>query len=434
MVRQRRDKTSTERKTQWMYRAMVTFLLVCALGCSPSGSVTGGSGQPLALDSPQMKTAAQEMLSISDTLDRHRRLVELMDALNEDNLPGAIEAYESYLSRVDPHEIRLFTNAWAQIDPKGALDRILDTWRYPRINRQAVLEVVTIWVQSGDGKAARAYVDPKFEGPIPSRQSPTKFMVLAVLQSLAVEGEYDELTAMLASLEDDGDRELFITEVMVEMNRAGGKGGVKAWLDSIPWDTPKNLKFSTLKRGLDWVSKMSGPQAARWYEEIESDPRAVQLLPMAVKSWGVRDPGAAILWLGDRQPTTVRAALVREIGRGWTEREAKAPEAEAWIQAHIEIPLVRDHLSLVLANYWAREKRFEDSIEMAKNVPTTGQRDHAIAAVLREWSGYDDDATEAFIASGRVPETAIAWYRKQTAENPIKVRRVRVAKPPKGQG
>lgn len=407
--------------------AIASLLIVSmiVLACSPPGSATGGAGQPLVLDSAEMKSAVQEMLKTADTLDRHRRMVELMDAINADNLPGAIEGYESDLSRVDPHEIRLFTNAWAQIDPKGALDRILDTWRYPRINNQAVLEVVYVWARSGDRAAARAYVDPSFDGPIPSRESPTKFMVLAVLQALAENGDYEQLTDMLASLEDTGDRELFITEVMVEMNRGNGSGSVKAWLDSIPWDAPKNLKFSTLKRGLDWVSKMSGPAAAAWYEEIESEPRAVEVLPMAVKSWGVRQPGDAILWLGDRQTTTVQTALIREIARSWFQRSKEgAAEAEAWVLEHLEVPVVRDNLILILANHWAVEARFEESIEMAKKEPEPSRRELALAAVLREWSKLDDPAVEAYITSKQVSDSVVSLYRQQQAESTIKVKRV----------
>ncbi len=395
------------------------------VGCSPppAGSEKGGSGPQLILDAHEMKVAAAEMLTISDTLDRHRRMVELMDAMSPENLPGAIAAYEANLSRVDPHEIRLFTNAWAQIDPRGALDRILDHWRYPKINNQAVLEVVTLWVNSGDSEAARAYVDPSFDGPIPSRRSPTKFMVLAVLEALAVAGEYDGLTQMFGSLEDDADRELFITQVMIEMNRSGGDGSIKGWLDSIPWDAPKGLKFSTLKRGLDWVAKLSGPTAALWYEEIESQPGAVELLPMAVKAWGVRDPGASILWLEDRQLTVIRTKLVREIGRGWLVRRPAV--AEAWLASRLDVPIVQRDLLLVLANHYAGLRRFEEAAELARQSPDGTRRRRALVALLRKWSSFDDEAVEAYLEEGNVSQAVIESYRKKMAENPIKVRRRR---------
>lgn len=406
--------------------AALSFCLLLAgwvVGCTPP---SGAGTAKLELDAEQMKIETAEMLKISDTLERHRRMIELIDAIDEDNLAGALDGYEENLTKVDPHEVRLIANKWAQIDPHGAVVRILDQWTYSKIANQAVLEAVYIWVNSDDSKAARAYVDPNFDGPIEARRSPSKFMVRAVLQALGVAGKHDELTSMFAELENDGDRELYLTQTMIEINRARGMGEVKAWVDSIPWDTPKDLKFSALKRGLDWIAKVSGPHAAEWWEEYEDHPSAIRVLPMAVKAWGVLDPGPALLWLGKRQPTTVQAALAREIARGWLTREPE--EAEAWIVAHLDEPVVLENATLVLANRLVKQMRFEEAIELATKAPDPKQRDVALVAVLREWSAIPDGAVEQYVAAGHVPDEVVAAWRKKMETHPIKVRRVRAQK------
>jgi len=59
---------------------------------------------PLDLDSAAMQVEITKMLKTTDTLDRHRRMVQLIDAIDEDNLPGAVAAYNENLARANPHE------------------------------------------------------------------------------------------------------------------------------------------------------------------------------------------------------------------------------------------------------------------------------------------------------------------------------------------
>ncbi len=410
------------------------LVLAIALGCSPespdSRSGTTGLSQVGDLDSEQMKIAIAEMLRMTDTLDRNRRAVELMDALDEDNLPGAIEAYEEDLTRVVPHEIRLFANAWARIDPKGALDRMLDTWRYPKISFQSVEEAVYVWVRSGDGAAARAYVDPSIDSTRLQGRTPTKFMVQAVLKALAVEGEYEELTGLFESLEDDGNRQLFLTEVMIEMNRVRGLSVVREWIETIPWDSPSDLKFSALTRGLDWTSKMSGQIAAAWYEEIEDQPRAIELLPVTVAGWGFAAPEQALPWLAERPDSAIRDQLMRRAASGWLSR--KPEEAERWLIERLDQPLMRDRMLVPLANFRLTQRRYLEALEFAEQVPNPTERDHVLANILTEWSRLDSAAVEAYIADEQVSDTVVASMRKNL-EAPIRLKRRPAAKPAAGE-
>jgi len=409
----------------------ILLVLAIALGCSAerTGSRAGAPGVG-DLDSEQMKTAIAEMLRMTDTLDRNRRAIELMDALDEDNLPGAIEAYETDLTRVVPHESRLFANAWAKIDPKGALDRMLDTWRYPKISFQSVEEAVYVWVNSGDAAAARAYVDPSIDSTQLQGRTPTKFMVQAVLKALAVAGEYEELTGLFESLEDDGNRQLFLTEVMIEMNRVRGLPVVREWIETIPWDSPSDLKFAALTRALDWTSKMGGQIATAWYEDIEDQPRAIELLPVTVAGWGFVAPQEALPWLAQRPESTIRDQLMRRAASGWLSR--KPEEAEAWLVEHLDEPLMRDRMLVPLANFRLTQRRYLDALELAQQIPNPSERDQVLTNVLTEWSRLDSAAAEEYIADQQIGEAVVAAMRKQL-EAPIRVKRRPVAKPATGE-
>ena len=412
-----------------LLRALTVVVAIGVLACSdpaPSGSTHG----PIDLTADEMESAIAEMLAITDTLDRNRRLVQLMDSLNEDNLSGAIVAYKKDLSRVDPHEARLFANAWAKIDPYGAVDGILE-WRYPRIQNQATLEAVFEWVRSGGGDDARAYIDPHFEsGEIETRRSPTKFMYLAVLQGLGVAKEWDRLTQMIVDHGDDGDRELWITEVMVEINRANGLDAVKEWANSIPWDAPKNIKASVLRRTLHWIAGLNGEDAARWWEEFEQEPGALELLPMAVKTWGVRDPGAALTWLLGRDEGPVRSGLMREIVRGWLSRAAETEAAEAWLAENLSNPDVALPTAVTYANFLVEEARFREAADTVQNFALEQHKQRAMVGALVNWAEADAAAAAAYCEETGVSETTVAAYQRRLAEKPIRVQRNKVADAP----
>jgi len=371
-----------------------------------------------------------EMLRMTDTLDRVRRTIALMDALDAENLPGAIEGYEDNLTRVEPHESRLFANAWARIDPRGALDRMLEAWTYPKIAFQSVEEVVYVWARSDDAAGARAYVDPSIAAAN-KRYSPTSSTVLAVLKALGVAREYAELTRLFEALAEDPSRELFLTEVMIEMNRVDGIPSVKAWIASVPWDIGDGLKKSALNRGLDWSSKMSGEVAASWYEEIESHPEAIDVLPMAVAGWGVRDPSASMVWLAERPASRTRDQLLRRIAVGWLDRRPE--QAEPWLLETLDGKEIWDLILLPLTNFRLGQHRYEEAVAFAERVPNERERNHVLAIVLRKWSEFDEAAVEAHIVEANVPDSVVAQMRKQL-EGPIRTKRRKVKSAPKDEG
>ena len=409
---------------------VMVIVMSAPLGCKPAEESTakGAHATPERLDSDAMGLAVGEMLRMSDTLDRNRRLVGLMDALTQENLPGAIAAFEKDLTRLDPHESRLFANAWARIDPKGALDRMLEAWVYPRIAFQSVEEVVYVWARSDDAASARAYVDPAIEeGSLPGR-SPTNYTILAVLKALAVAEEYGELTTLFESLAEDPKRDHFLTEVMIEINRTQGLDAIRKWVATLPWEFANGLKSAALAQGFNWTSKMSGEVTGDWYEEIEGSPEAIPLLPKAVENWGVWDPAGSMDWLVKRPESQLRDALIREIAVGWLTRRPDL--AEPWILERLEEEYSRDRFLLPMTQRRIAERRYDDALVFAKQVPRKPERDYAIAGVLLEWMRLDPEAVEKYFVEAKVEESIVADVRARF-DSPVRIKR-RQAKQPSG--
>jgi hypothetical protein len=402
------------------------FALVAETGCAPEKAPAGGSGEVAIedLNSEEMAIRVAEMLQVTDTLDRVRQTVALMDALNEDNLPGAIEAYQKDLNRVQPHESRLFANAWARIDPKGALDRMQETWTYPKIAFPAVEEAAYVWALSDDAAGARAYVDPSMGSVVEKGRAPTNFLVLAVLKALAVGGELEELTGLLEGLKDSPNRDMFLTDILIELNRGQGMRVMRDWINSMSWEADNELKYSALRRGLDWSSQMNGEFAASWYEEVESDSdsdaHAHKVMPMAVVNWSVRDPGPAMQWLGKRPPSETRDQLIRTVAVGWLTRRPEL--AEPWILEQLDDELMRDRLILPLANLYLSARKYEQALEWCQQIPRDYERNISLSVVLSEWTRLDEGAAAAYITEHKVSDSVVAGMRKRLG-GPVNVQR-----------
>jgi hypothetical protein len=96
--------------------------------------------------------------------------------------------------------------------------------------------------------------------------------------------------------------------------------------------------------------------------------------------------------------------------------------------------LDHDNMALVLANDFAKQRRFREAADLANRAPDPKQREFAMVAVLREWSSLEDGDVDQYIAAGEVPDEIVAAYRKKMENHPIKVRRQRAPKQIKKEG
>ena len=416
----------------WSLRASALAVVLFSAACG--GDAGGGAGAdctPLDLDAAGMETAVAEMLATADTVERHRSAIAIGDALTTDNLPGFVQALDDNINKVDPNEVRLLAHAWADVDPKGALDHILEEWRYPRVSNGAVEEVVYVWAASGDGASARAYVDPSFDGPVAAPRSPTRFMQLAVLKALGVAQDFENLTALFASVEDPGDRDFWTTRVLIEMNRVHGMPAIRGWVDSIPWDAPNDLKMAALKKAIDWRARGSYADAQAWYEELEAEQPRPALLDPVVQAQGVREPANAILWLAERPQDNERDRLIREIMNGWMIREDPAvrDEARTWAVSQVNHEVLGPLVSPLVVRGFVGGNRVREAADFVLANPEVTNPERLLPFVLVRWASIDVDAVDAYIKEKGIDEEIVEAYQqelKRIIDSGVKVTRQRV--------
>lgn len=401
------------RRRRWPGSLGIFWLSVACLACGEVGR-PGARPAPVDLDAGELREALLEALATTDTFDRVARTVELLAAVDDDNVAGARAAYDQRLAHVDRSEIRLYANTLARRGPREALDEVM-RWEYPGLKRAAVSEIVYWWARHGGSAEARAYAEATLEDAALGEKTVRNVMIDALVRAVAASGDHAELTEIFASLPADDTREWLLTQSILELYRTGGFAATKAWVDSIPWDVGDGLAFSALKRGLHLQSKALGADSAAWYLEFEprlSPDEVEEALPLVVQGWVRRDPEATIAWLRDRPQSAVRDEALRSAAIVWLKGDPET--AVAWIEARLEDPLVERTLLFPLAQY-TMSIDIHEALPLAERIPIEGERIRALKQILVMWSRDDYAAVEAYMAENDVPEAVVAAVRGQRA-------------------
>lgn len=381
---------------------VVLFALTSLSACSDrdSGAASSGfSGIPEGnIDSATMRSEMISTLAEKDKLDRVTRLVGLLHRLNKDNLEGALEAHEESLPALDRDEIKIFANAWARIDAKGALDRVR-TWRNPVVTRGAVAEIVYYWTLNGGAEDARKYALSSVGRSEADTETTRNVIMDSVIRGLAGANEHDELTEILENFPSDRTRGWLLTQAMLEHFRSGIPA-VQTWVDSIPWDAKNNLKLDALAPALSTISKADGEAAAAWYERLESKLDKGALLEDVVSDWAIRDPQAAIEWLRKRPQSASRSKALRKVSFMFLKQEG--PKASEWIQANLDDSLIDMTMRFPLAQYLVSVD-IHEALPIAEKIGKTNEKSNVLKQILMIWSRDDYDAVKQYMAEVGVP-------------------------------
>lgn len=375
------------------------LLIALVVGCAEGDRTKTLPGIPDGpIDAAKMKTEMMSALAERDTLDRATRIIGLVHRLDADNLEGAIEAHEESLRGLDREEVRVFMNGWARIDAKGALDR-LATWRNPGVVRQGIAEVVFYWTLNGGAEEARAYALASLGKSDDDTETTRNVIVDSVVRGLASAGEHEQLTALLETFPSDRTRTWVMTQGMLQLYRKG-LSDVQAWVDSIPWDAKNDLKRDALRSSLVSMAGADGPTAAAWLERVEDRLEKGEILEDLSHAWAQSDPLATIEWLRARPQSAKRSAALRAASFEFLKQ--KGPEAEAWIRANLDDPVIDTTMRFPLAQY-LMSVDIQQALPVAEKIGRLNEKSNALKQILMMWSRTDYDAVKRYMAEVGVP-------------------------------
>ena len=403
-------------------RSLAAVWALALLACSPSSEPASKASDSGPLDRSAMQQAVSEALVIPDTLDRIDAITDLMRKVDASNVEGAMEAYDAAVQGLDRDEVRLFANAWARFDPKAALERFT-TWRAPRVGQAAISEVVHTWTRRGGAEEARQFALASLGMDRPEGQTVRNLVVDATAAGLAAAGQHDELTNLLASFPSDDGRNWIITQAMLELYR-NGPAGLRAWVDSIPWETPNALKHDALRSALISLAGFDGPQAAGWYETVEAKLPPGSFLEAISEAWGAREPLANLEWLMARPESEPRRVALRAGAYHYLKQDG--PAASAWIEARLGDPSVKAAMLFPLTQYTISVD-LQQALPLAEQIEAPGEKASSLKQILVMWSRKDFPAVERYMAEKGVSPEVERAVRSMHA---IRLKQRKPANPP----
>jgi hypothetical protein len=343
--------------------------------------------QALNLDADQMRQAVDEALSIPDRLDRVARLTTLWLSLTPDNFEAAREAFEKDINRSQPLEIRLFTNAWARLDPVSALEGIRD-WRFAGPIAEAQEEILLTWVLRGGADEAVAWtrenvIEPGAESAGPNHTP--NAILKTLLEAVALQGgSNEELTALIEPYPESQSSNFAIANTVLQLRRIG-KDRMYSWVESIPADADNNLSYRVWQSAISIAAKGNVENAKVWYAAHEDYLADQDVLPRLARTYFQTDPAGAFGYLLERKPSDERTATLQSMFKFWFTNDA--PGAAAWVEANLDRAEVRETGLAHLTVYTLRSD-VGKAISLAAQLPDN-QRTPAMKQCLVAWGRRD---------------------------------------------
>src|SRR5262245_48809111 len=257
-----------------------------------------------------------------DPLARTAALVPVLRGLRPEDLDEVVAAYEATLRGVGPGgaAIELLCEAWAALDPRGALERI---GRWPAERRS---EGVRACLRSWARREPRAAYEWTASGVEPEARQ-------AVFSGWAESGDpamWDFVARMTPSM----DREIASNVLMMWVMARGGVDDLLARVEALPDDAPGRFKLAAFRTATGLAAYLDPELALAFVDRHAGGPYDKGLLKRLAVRQLPRDGPGTMQMLLDRPAGTERDWALRETYRRWlvTDREAALswmPEAAA---------------------------------------------------------------------------------------------------------
>jgi len=363
-----------------------------------------GSPQALtpSLVPADMALAARNALGQGSPMVRLGQSTQVLQHLNAENLDEVLAVYEMMLSGLGDCDLRIFSDAWAQFDPRGAFDHAMGwEWSHKRVVGSDA--AIRSWAIRDPIEAASALPDIVAENSRIQNRIVDNFVV-----GWAHSGQ-PGLDEYIAGIKTQAP-EKYVAQVQNAILRRGGPEAVHAWSDGILQDEDYSygMKRAALRTGLRtsarWDPELSAEWVAPYLEEEWADdgPRIM------ADQWGKHDGLAAMEWVrslpeGSRREAATRAAFV-----SWMKNDE--PAAEAWLLAQELLPFHDPAL-----NYYARELAKTDSVRslnLCEQVQDEKRRMGCLKKAAKNWYRVDAVAAEAWLQESPMDEETRAQVRR----------------------
>jgi hypothetical protein len=335
----------------------------------------------------ELRDGVLEALSDRHYFTRNGQLVRLLEGLDRGNLIGAVDAYEARLATTGEPEIRLFLDAWARIDPAGALEHV-QAW--PRAKQVPAVATVTFEWALGNPRAAVAAVERT--PSIDAAAAPS------IAQGWAISGE-PGVEDWIAQRPHSPERTRLVAIVVAERLRAGRADDVIAWAESVPPRTHEGLKRAIFRRVANQLGAEDPERTAAWLEPHLGQVYASASTPELMRQWLPADPDAAFAWIAARPADEKRADAIESAVTTWVRRDPR--RAERWFEAATRAPLHDPGLVAIADELAPTEPR--RALAWAERIQDESLRLRTLARIAARWARKNPDEARTWLRTSSLP-------------------------------
>jgi hypothetical protein len=355
------------------------------------------AGDGKAGEDPTSIESFRAALDEPDWLIRSRKMSAFLDAMGPEDLPEALEAFESRRRFLTDYEIRWFMMAWARFDPKTAYERAL-VWP-ERLRRSVAEAAIYAWAFRDPENALVAI-------RLAGDRELTKQLHAALVAAWSRSGDKLGASDYIATLEPGNERQRYTSRLATEFMMVGPEA-VMEWAESVS-EEDALYKRSVFQKATIVLATVDGPQAAAWLEGHLEEPHGDASIVFVVRQWARTDPKAAFSWAVQLDPGDQRNRAVGEGYRAWLAVDSEA--AEAWLTDALPDEsldqAVRFH---VLAQ---SDEAPERAMNWAQKIQDERLREDLLVAEGQKWVGRDPDRASEWVEQSGLDEEIQLWILK----------------------
>ena len=365
------------------------------------GSMTKGEALATPSESARMRILLTQIREESNPITRFAALTQAMKDLNPDNLPQALELFESIpFGFENAQEYRLLLYAWSQFDPLGAINYCKS--RASGIGAGfAVSGVLEGWA-ARDPDSAKAWV----EDPANSRM--VKLHNFGLVRGWAardLEGANRYVTEMKG-----GDEVSKLVNILADEYYKRGFGEASSWAEQIRDSKLKEAAFSSLSRML---SRDQPERISSWLKTHADQGYAVKAFENLGKRWSETDPEAAINFFSDLPSGKTQEIGVKSIIGNWAKKDPLT--AGQWLNNRPAGPELDSALSV-----YASTVSNEDggmAMEWAISISQEKLQQQTIRKVGQEWYRQDKEAVDLWLPDSGLSQEMMKSIRTPPKKN-----------------
>jgi hypothetical protein len=193
-----------------------------------------------------------------------------------------------------------------------------------------------------------------------------------------------------------------------------GPAEAMRWAEGLP-DSEDEFKLNVFQRIAAAAAEVEPEMAAAFAARHLGAPYGQGLALRVGRSWGERDPEAALSWLSTLPPGRERNDGVNDTFMLWLRRDQQA--AESWLRQAEPEPWLDPAVALYAKGLSLNDR--ERALDLALQIHDEELRWPTVVIIARVWLLEDDAAATSWIESAGMPEV----YRQKSYAIPSGMRR-----------